>query len=56
MRPQVLGANQPLDRFSAGSRRNAAFRGDPPVDRNVPEDWVASTTTLFGEPDIGLSR
>ena len=56
MRPQVLGANQPLDRFYAGGRRIAAFRGDPPVDRNVPEDWVASTTTLFGEPDIGLSR
>ena len=56
MRPQVLGANQPLDRFYAGGRRIAAFRGDPPVDRNVPEDWVASTTTLFGEPDRGLSR
>jgi mannose-6-phosphate isomerase len=56
MRPQVLGANQPLDRFYAGGRRIAAFRGDPPVDRNVPEDWVASTTTLFGEPDTSLSR
>jgi mannose-6-phosphate isomerase len=56
MRPQVLGANQRLDRFYARGRRIAAFRGDPSVDRNVPEDWVASTTTLFGEPDIGLSR
>ncbi len=56
MRPQVLEANQPLDRFYAGGLQIAAFRGVPPVDRNVPEDWVASTTTLFGETDLGLTR
>jgi mannose-6-phosphate isomerase len=56
MKPLLLSANQPLDRFYAGGRRIAAFRGDPPVNRNVPEDWVASTTTLFGESHIGLSR
>jgi mannose-6-phosphate isomerase len=56
MRPQVLDANQPLDRFYAGGRRIAAFRGVPSMHRNVPEDWVASTTTLFGETAKGLSR
>jgi mannose-6-phosphate isomerase len=56
MRPQVLAANQPLDRFYAGGRQIAKFRGEPPIARNVPEDWVASTTTLFGETQVGLSR
>ncbi|HJY24489.1 MAG TPA: class I mannose-6-phosphate isomerase [Actinomycetes bacterium] len=55
-RPYVLRANQPLDRFYAGGKRIAAFRRETPVDRNVPEDWVASTTTLFGEREIGLTR
>jgi mannose-6-phosphate isomerase len=55
MRPQVLDANQPSDRFYAGGRRIAAFRGMPPTDRNEPEDWVASTTTLFGQMSEGLS-
>ncbi len=56
MRPLVLDANQPLDRFYAGGRRIAAFRGVEPIDSNVPEDWVASTTTLFGEAELGLTR
>ncbi|MFH5824253.1 class I mannose-6-phosphate isomerase [Georgenia sp. AZ-5] len=55
MGPQVLDANQP-DRFYRGGRRIAAFRGVPATDRNVPEDWVASATTLFGEDELGLSR
>jgi mannose-6-phosphate isomerase len=53
---QVLTANQPPDRFYSGGARIAAFRGDPPPDGNVPEDWVASTTTLFGAASLGLSR
>jgi mannose-6-phosphate isomerase len=56
MRPQVLDANQPLDRFYAGGRQIAAFRRLPSTRRNVPEDWVASTTTLFGDTVQGLSR
>ena len=56
MRPEVLDANQPLDRFYAGGRQIAAFRSSPAIDRNVPEDWVASATTLFGEAERGLSR
>jgi mannose-6-phosphate isomerase len=56
VRPHALPANQPLDRFYRGGDRIARFRGVPPVPRNVPEDWVASTTTLFGEESAGLSR
>ncbi len=56
MRPLVLDPNQPLDRFYAGGRRIAAFRGVEPIDSKVPEDWVASTTTLFGEAELGLTR
>ena len=52
----MLPANQPPDRFYRGGRQIAAFRGDAPVDGNVPEDWVGSTTTMFGEPDLGLTR
>ena len=56
VRPQPLAANQPRDRFYAGGRRIAAFRGEQLVGGNAPEDWVASTTTLFGEAERGLSR
>lgn len=52
----VLPANQPADRFYRGGARIAAFRGEPPRGTHVPEDWVASTTTLFGERTLGLSR
>jgi mannose-6-phosphate isomerase len=55
-RPVVLPANQPPDRFYRGGRQIAAFRGDPPVAGNVPEDWVGSTTTMFGQPELGLTR
>lgn len=54
--PVVLPANQPPDRFYRGGRQIAAFRGDEPVDSNVPEDWVGSTTSLFAETDLGLTR
>jgi mannose-6-phosphate isomerase len=54
--PVVLSANQPPDRFYQGGRQIAEFRG---VDWNggrVPEDWVASTTTVAGHSQLGLSR
>jgi mannose-6-phosphate isomerase len=54
-RPQVLDANQPRDRFYVGGDRIAAFRASGRVPGNVPEDWVASTTTLFGQTSAGLS-
>lgn len=58
-RPVPLPAHQPADRFYAGGARIAAFRGPsggPAVGDHVPEDWVGSTTTLFGESVLGLTR
>jgi mannose-6-phosphate isomerase len=54
--PIVLGANQPPDRFYAGGDRIAAFRGHPTAGDHVPEDWIASTTSLFGDPSVGRTR
>lgn len=51
-----LGANQPPDRFYRGGEQIRRFRAAPAAagDR-VPEDWVGSTVTLFGEESLGLS-
>jgi mannose-6-phosphate isomerase len=56
-RPGVvaLPANQPR-RFYRGGDAIARFRGDPPTDGWRPEDWVGSTTALFGEQVTGLTR
>jgi mannose-6-phosphate isomerase len=49
----ALPANQP-ETFYRGGGRIAAFRGDPGLpDR--PEDWVASTTSRFGQAPAGLT-
>lgn len=67
--PVRLPANQ-FPHFYAGGERISRFRGGSVVpgsgtaggggqDRrpdNRPEDWVASTTTRFGQPEVGLSR
>lgn len=57
--PMLLDANQP-PRFYRGGAEIARLRGRTvPGDGAAtwtPEDWVASTTTLFGEPEAGLSR
>jgi mannose-6-phosphate isomerase len=52
-----LDANQPPDRFYLGGDRIARFRRQAPVgpDARVPEDWVGSVTTLFGEDSLGLT-
>jgi mannose-6-phosphate isomerase len=55
MRPVELGPNQ-IRRFYRGGARIAAFRGQPPAEDDAPEDWIASTTTVFGEEGVGLSR
>lgn len=55
MKPIILPANQPRDRFYAGGDAIAIFRNDPPAQPNTPEDWVASVTTVRGEPLMGLS-
>ncbi|HEX4724311.1 MAG TPA: mannose-6-phosphate isomerase [Pseudonocardiaceae bacterium] len=53
-RPIVLPANQPRQ-FYRGGAAIAALRGVPPQSEFGPEDWVASTTTRFGQATDGLS-
>lgn len=62
---EQLAANQPPDRFYAGGAQIARFRGQGTtgaagrhsrVPDHVPEDWVGSVTTLFGEDELGLTR
>lgn len=58
MRPLELGANE-VQRFFAGGPAIRSFRGLPPhpePDPHAPEDWVGSTTTVWGEDSVGLSR
>lgn len=55
MRPIVLPPNG-VPRFYLGGPAIAALRGTEPVGERVPEDWVGSTTTVFGEEELGLSR
>lgn len=55
LRPIPLPANQPPARFYRGGERIARFRGLPAAEPNTPEDWVASTTALFGETRTGLT-
>jgi mannose-6-phosphate isomerase len=52
-RPVELPANQPRQFYRGGSSI-AALRGEASTDHG-PEDWVASTTALFGRSDAGLS-
>ncbi len=51
-----LPSNRPPERFYRGGARITALRGDPPAAEREPEDWVGSTTTMFGERELGLSR
>lgn len=55
MKPILLGPNQP-ERFYRGGPAIARFRGLPPHGDHVPEDWVASTTSLFGGGSLGLTE
>lgn len=50
-----LPANQPADRFYAGGDQIRGFRGSAASGSHVPEDWVGSTTPLFGEERLGLT-
>lgn len=54
VRPTVLPANQPRQ-FYRGGEAIAALRGMSPSSEFGPEDWVASTTTRFGQATDGLS-
>jgi mannose-6-phosphate isomerase len=53
--PIVLPANQP-ERFYRGGERIAELRGEKQSSQFVPEDWVGSTATLFGQEHTGLTR
>ena len=55
MRPVVLPPNA-VPRFYRGGPAIAALRGSEPVGDHVPEDWIGSMTTVFGEKELGLSR
>jgi mannose-6-phosphate isomerase len=55
VRPVVLPPNG-IPRFYLGGPEIAALRGTEPAGERVPEDWVGSTTTVFGEDELGLSR
>jgi len=46
----------PVHRFYRGGEAIARFRGEPSTDDHVPEDWVGSTTTVFGDGETGLAR
>ena len=52
--PIVLGPNRPR-RFYRGGAMIDAFRGERGGEPDRPEDWVASTTTLFGQERAGLT-
>ena len=54
MRPVRLPPN-PLRRTYRGSGAITRFRGTR-GDEEAPEDWVGSTTTAFGDAELGLSR
>jgi mannose-6-phosphate isomerase len=52
-RPIVLPSNRPADRFYRGGRQITDLRGDPPAGEHEPEDWIASTTHVFGQAGVG---
>ena len=52
----VILPPNPIRHFYRGGPRIAALRGfDVGGDRS-PEEWIGSATTLFGDPERGLSR
>jgi mannose-6-phosphate isomerase len=55
VRPVVLPQNA-VPRFYRGGAAIAALRGIENAPERTPEEWVGSTTTVFGEQELGLSR
>ena len=53
--PIVLEPNQPAH-FYRGGAGIARFRDIPQPSENSPEDWLASTTSIFSRPGVGLTR
>ncbi len=54
LRPLAFGPNLP-ERFYRGGAGIARFRGIEQAAPNIPEDFIASTTEVFGGGGIGLS-
>jgi mannose-6-phosphate isomerase len=54
LKPISLAANQPR-RFYRGGEAIARFRGAVAVADHVPEDWLGSTTAIFGPAPLGLT-
>jgi mannose-6-phosphate isomerase len=44
-----------VPRFYRGGSAIAGLRGFEPGGARVPEEWIGSTTTVFGEAELGLS-
>jgi mannose-6-phosphate isomerase len=55
VKPVLLPPNS-VPRFYRGGPAIAALRGLETAPEREPEDWVGSTTTVFGEQEQGLSR
>ncbi len=55
LKPVLLSSNQPPNRFYRGGSQIAAFRAERGTGDRVPEDWIASTTTITGEDQLGLT-
>ncbi len=55
MNPILLPSNRPAERFYRGGARISAFRGEAGASPREPEDWIGSTTTVNGEPTLGLT-
>jgi mannose-6-phosphate isomerase len=51
-----LPSNRPPERFYRGGAQISSFRGETSDAAFEPEDWIGSTTTIFGEQDLGLTR
>ncbi|AMM21491.1 hypothetical protein AX769_16800 [Frondihabitans sp. PAMC 28766] len=55
MDPLALAPNQPADRAYRGGAGILALRGIGSTDDHVPEDFIASTTSVHGTDGIGLT-
>lgn len=51
-----LPSNRPPERFYRGGAQISSFRGEASDAAFEPEDWIGSTTTIFGEQGLGLTR
>ena len=55
MKPQILPPNI-LRHFYAGGPRIGALRGVEIDSDHMPEEWIGAVSSMFGQPERGLSR